>query len=58
MTTSAQPAVECRATLVSAGVWPLATIPAGAALGDLPHFGAIAVWGLCWVAFGVLTRSR
>ena len=40
------------------GVWPLATIPAGAALGDLPHFGAIAVWGLCWVAFGVLTRSR
>ena len=40
------------------GVWPLATIPAGAALGDLPHFGAIAVWGLCWVAFGALTRSR
>jgi hypothetical protein len=40
------------------GVWPLATIPAGAALGDVPHFGAIAVWGLCWVAFGVLARSR
>ena len=40
------------------GVWPLATIPAGAALGDLPHFGAIALWGLCWVAFGVLARSR
>ena len=40
------------------GVWPLATIPAGAALGDLPHFGAIAVWGLCWVAFGALARSR
>jgi hypothetical protein len=38
------------------GVWPLATIPAGAALGDVPHFGAIAVWGLCWVAFGVLAR--
>ena len=38
------------------GVWPLATIPAGAALGDLPHFGAIAVWGLCWVAFGALAR--
>jgi hypothetical protein len=40
------------------GVWPLATIPATAALGDLPHFGAITVWGLCWVAFGALTRSR
>jgi len=40
------------------GVWPLATIPAGAALGDLPHFGAIAVWGLCWVAFGGLLSVR
>lgn len=40
------------------GVWPLATIPAGAAIGDLPHFGAIAVWGLCWVAFGVLALTR
>ena len=39
------------------GVWPLATIPAGAAFGDVPHFGAIAVWGLCWVAFGALARS-
>lgn len=38
------------------GVWPLATIPAGAAIGDLPHFGAIAVWGLCWVALGALAR--
>jgi hypothetical protein len=40
------------------GVWPLATIPAGAALGDLPHFGAITIWGLCWVMLGVLARSR
>jgi hypothetical protein len=40
------------------GVWPLATIPLGAALGDVPHFGAIALWGLCWVAFGALARSR
>jgi hypothetical protein len=38
------------------GVWPLATVPAGAALGDVPHFGVIAVWGLCWVAFGALAR--
>lgn len=35
------------------GVWPLATIPAGAAIGDLPHFLAIAVWGLCWTALGL-----
>jgi hypothetical protein len=34
------------------GVWPLATIPAGAAIGDLPHFLAIAGWGLCWLALG------
>jgi hypothetical protein len=40
------------------GVWPLATIPAGAVIGDLPHLGAIAVWGLCRVAFGALARSR
>jgi hypothetical protein len=32
------------------GVWPLATIPAGAALGDIPHFTAITIWGLCWIA--------
>lgn len=42
------------ATLV-AGVWPLATIPAGAAIGDLPHFGAIAVWGVTWVVLGAST---
>jgi hypothetical protein len=35
------------------GVWPIATIPAGAALGDLPHFLAIAGWGLCWTALGL-----
>jgi hypothetical protein len=40
------------------GVWPLATIPAAAAIGDLSRFGAIAVWGLCWVAFGALVRGR
>jgi hypothetical protein len=32
------------------GIWPLATIPAGAAIGDVPHFLAIAVWGICWLA--------
>jgi hypothetical protein len=36
------------------GVWPLATIPAGAAIGDLPHFLAIAGWGGCWTALGVV----
>jgi hypothetical protein len=35
------------------GVWPILTIPAGAALGDLLQFGAIAVWGLCWTALGI-----
>lgn len=47
------------ATLVT-GVWPIATIPAGAALGDLPHFGAIAVWGGTWIVLGValLRTSR
>jgi hypothetical protein len=39
------------ATLV-AGIWPLATIPAGAAISDLAHFGAIAGWGLTWVGLG------
>jgi hypothetical protein len=34
-------------------VSPILTIPAGAALGDIPHFLAIAVWGLCWIALGV-----
>ncbi|WP_433036382.1 hypothetical protein [Actinomycetospora sp. CA-053990] len=40
------------ATLAT-GVWPIATIPVGAALGDLPHFGAIAIWGVTWVVLGV-----
>jgi hypothetical protein len=41
------------------GVWPVATIPAGAALGDVPHFLAIAGWGVCWVALGsVLLGAR
>ena len=38
---------------VLCGLWPLATIPAGAAIGDLPHFLAIACWGACWVALGI-----
>ncbi len=42
-----------RWAVLAAGVWPLATIPAGVAIGDLPHFGAIAVWGLTWVLLGV-----
>ncbi len=39
------------------GVWPILTIPAGAALGDVPHFLAIAVWGVCWTALGVSLRA-
>ena len=41
-----------RAVLLFNGVWPIATIPAGAAIGDLPHFLAIAVWGVGWVVAG------
>jgi hypothetical protein len=39
------------------GVWPILTIPVGAALGDVPHFGAIAIWGLCWIALGAVLRT-
>ncbi|WP_433787045.1 hypothetical protein ACQPX6_09430 [Actinomycetospora sp. CA-101289] len=46
------PAALPRWATLAAGAWPLATIPAGAALGDLPHFGAIAVWGVTWVVLG------
>jgi hypothetical protein len=37
---------------LACGLWPLLTIPTGAALGDVPHFLAIAVWGACWLALG------
>lgn len=33
------------------GLWPL-TIPIGLAIGDVPHFTAIALWGVCWTAVG------
>ena len=39
------------------GIWPVATIPAGSALGDLTHFLAIAGWGLCWTALGAVLIS-
>jgi hypothetical protein len=39
------------------GVWPLATIPAGAAIGDVPNFLAIACWGVCWVGLGAALLS-
>lgn len=42
-----------RTAVLVAGIWPIATIPAGAAIGDVPHFLAIAVWGVCWVVTGV-----
>jgi hypothetical protein len=34
------------------GIWPIVTIPAGAAIGDVPHFLAIAAWGVTWVVLG------
>jgi hypothetical protein len=43
-----------RFALLAAGVWPLVTIPAGAALGDVPHFTAVAVWGLLWTTLGAI----
>ena len=46
------PAGLPRWATLAAGVWPLATIPAGAAISDLAHFGAIAVWGVTWVVLG------
>jgi hypothetical protein len=39
------------------GLWPL-TVPVGLALGDVPHFLAIAVWGGCWFALGRLLFQR
>jgi len=47
-----------RTAMLAAGIWPLATIPAGAAIGDLPHFLAIAVWGVCWVVTGASLLAR
>jgi hypothetical protein len=40
-----------RTVLLVTGLWPL-TIPIGLALGDVPHFAAIALWGTCWIAAG------
>ncbi|GAA1134297.1 hypothetical protein GCM10009630_35710 [Kribbella jejuensis] len=40
-----------RALPLVTGLWPL-TIPIGLAIGDVPHFLAIAIWGLCWTAIG------
>jgi hypothetical protein len=39
------------------GLWPLA-IPIGLALGDVPHFVAIALWGACWTALGRLLLTE
>jgi hypothetical protein len=47
------PAGLPRWATLAVGVWPLATIPLGASLGDIPHFGAIAVWGVTWIVLGV-----
>ncbi|MFD3399403.1 hypothetical protein ACFWUU_01925 [Kribbella sp. NPDC058693] len=42
-----------RALPLITGLWPL-TIPIGLALGDVPHFIAITLWGVCWTAVGSL----
>ncbi|WP_432891768.1 hypothetical protein ACQPYH_15430 [Kribbella sp. CA-245084] len=42
-----------RALPLLTGLWPL-TIPIGLALGDVPHFVAIALWGVCWTLLGRL----
>lgn len=49
-----------RALLLTTGIWPLATVPAGAAIGDIPHFLAVTIWGACWAAAGaaLLVRNR
>lgn len=41
---------------LAVGVWPILTVPAGAAIGDVPHFLAITVWGALWVGFGLTLR--
>ncbi|MDX6280586.1 MAG: hypothetical protein QOH03_1657 [Kribbellaceae bacterium] len=43
-----------RFALLATGIWPALTIPAGAAAGDIPHFTAIAVWGLLWTTLGAI----
>jgi len=39
------------------GLVPL-TVPIGLALGDVPHFLAIALWGLCWTGLGRLLLKQ
>ncbi|MGW6277626.1 hypothetical protein [Kribbella sp. NPDC055071] len=46
-----------RLILLITGLWPL-TIPVGLALGDVPHFVAIALWGVCWIGLGRLLDQR
>jgi hypothetical protein len=47
-----------RGALLACGLPPITVIPLGAALGDIPHFSAIAVWGICWVLLGVAINRR
>lgn len=39
-------------SLLVCGIWPIVTVPVGAAIGDVPHFLAIAAWGVTWVVLG------
>jgi hypothetical protein len=45
------------ATPLVCGIWPIVTIPVAAAIGDVPHFLAIAVWGATWVTLGVQSSA-
>lgn len=47
-----------RGILLACGLLPITAIPVGAAVGDTPHFSAIAAWGLCWLLLGVTLSTQ
>jgi len=46
-----------RGLLLVCGLLPITAIPIGAAIGDTPHFTAIAVWGVCWLLLGIAVTT-
>jgi hypothetical protein len=54
---SARWSAPARVVPLIVGLWPL-TVPIGLALGDVPHFLAIALWGVCWAGLGRLLVQR